>query len=158
MNGYLLVVVVATSTVWCCWGYCAVVTCGGALEVGVPLLVTKVVALATQSKWRGRCIHGRNSYIIIIIKFYYEVSNMYWPFKSNNEKTTTRLVQIMILIWQMTYVLEQCSVMDVVQLPVLDWLMKSYLVELEAIQPLQNLLSFREHSAETTITENKNLI
>lgn len=36
-------------TAWCCWGYCGVVTCGGALEVGVPLLDTRVVAVAI---WR----------------------------------------------------------------------------------------------------------
>lgn len=37
-------------TAWCCWGYCGVVTCGGALEVGVPLLDTKVVAVAVHRR------------------------------------------------------------------------------------------------------------
>lgn len=37
-------------TAWCCWGYCGVVTCGGALEVGVPLLDTRVVAVAARVK------------------------------------------------------------------------------------------------------------
>lgn len=55
------------------------------------------------------------------------------------------------IIWQMTYVLEQCLVMDVVQLLVQDWLMKSYLVELEAILQLRSLPSFREHSAKIQI-------
>lgn len=35
-------------TAW--WEYCGVVTCGGALEVGVPLLDTKEVAVAVHRR------------------------------------------------------------------------------------------------------------
>lgn len=48
---------------------------------------------------------------------------------------------------QNTYVLEQCLGMDVAQLLVPGWLMKSNLAELGAILRLQNLPFFRGHSA-----------